>query len=482
MALSGPVAGIDFGTTRSGLTIRWHGSNVHVGTPEGLPMPSLVAINRLTGDVRVGEQAASDARQLADTHVVIRSVKLHLAEGGFLEAAGRSWTVQEIAGHVLSELRRRAARQVQDLPATIPAVLTTPVGFPASARRALRGAAAAAGFAVRAFVPESTAALLPLRERLRAHRFITVADWGGGTLDVSVLQQSGSSVVERATRPLASGGDALDAVLAGWIAERWDLALPDLPARDADTLLRSAERAKRELSTDPEASVSTTLRGAERHATVSRGQLARLVGPSVEEAVEVTKAAVRASAVSAEAIGRFLFIGGSARLYGFGQAIQADEAFAGRSEFPEQPEWLVADGAALLAERGGRHVAAEGAGLLLSDGSVHGLVRPGDPVDRLDRTIRLGLVEDARAAHIPLGTYPATCDARGVWSGQPERFRTMHCLSVPASGFSNEAIEVRLWMSEELTLHVRAASRNENQGSEWDWGPQQLSLAYEIPE
>ncbi len=92
--------GIDFGTTRTALSIRTAGDTVHVGTPDGLPMPSLVAVNRLTGETRVGEAAAAAAEELDDTHLVIRSVKSHLSAGVVWEAAGRGWTTADVSSHI----------------------------------------------------------------------------------------------------------------------------------------------------------------------------------------------------------------------------------------------------------------------------------------------------------------------------------------------------------------------------------------------
>lgn len=481
MAVDDVAAGIDFGTTRSALTVRRGGSAVHVGTPDGLPMPSVVAVNLLTGERRVGEEASDMTEQLRETHLVVRSVKLKLAEGGQWEAANRLWTAEDVAGCIFTELRKRAEAQVGTLPDAVPTVVTTPVGFSAAGRRALRTAAAGAGFAVQAFVPESTAALFPLRRRLRAHRFVVVVDWGGGTLDVSVLEQAGRSLLERATRCLASGGDAIDSLLAEWVTGRLGTAWTDLSAKDQDYVLRVAERAKRRLSADAEVPLTFTLGARDVTLPLTRAQLTRLVAPRVEEAIGVIKAAVNAAGISVDGVGRFVFVGGSARLYSFWQAVRTDETFAGQEEFPPAPDWFVADGAALLAERGGRYLAAEGAGMLLSDGSVHPLVRPGECVEDLDRTIRVGLVEDAQAAQIPVGTYPATREGNS-WTGYPERFRMMQCLTVPTMGFSDEAIDVRLWMSPDLTVHVRASSHQRGEPYEWEWSPQPLSLMYELPE
>ena len=396
------------------------------------------------------------------------------------EAAGRRWTTLDVTSCIFAESRRRADAQVDGLGSDLPTVVTTPVGFPASARRALRQAAAAAGFAVRAFVPESTAALLPLQQRLRAHGIVTVVDWGGGTLDVSVLQRHGRTLRERATRPMPSGGDAIDRQLAEWVCARLDIAFLELTPRDQDYLLRTVERAKRALSEHGQAELDLTVEGRSASLAMPRAGLARLTAPTVDEAISVVKAAVRAAGLSPEGVGRFVFIGGSARLYGFGQAVQDDEAFAGRGEFPGEPDWLVADGAALLAQHGGRYLAAEGVGLLLADGGVHPLLEPGEAVEGLERTVRVGLVEDVRAAQIPVGSYPGVPDGDG-WKGQPQRFRVARCLTVPTMGFADEGIDVSLWMSCNLTLHVRAVSFSRDEAVEWEWAPESLPLMYELP-
>ncbi len=479
--MSGVAAGIDFGTTRSALTIRRAGSVVHVGTGDGQPMPSVVAVNRLTGECQVGEEAANRMEQLRDTHLIVRSVKSHLAEGAHWEASNKLWTAQDIAGCIFDALRERAENQAGPLPESLPTVVTTPVGYSAAGRRALRAAASAAGFSIEAFVPESTAALFPLQGRLHAHRFVVVVDWGGGTLDVSVVEQERRSLIERATQCLSTGGDAIDAIVAEWTMNKLGRDWSALSAADQDYILCVAERAKRQLSAAPETRLAFTIGSEHGTFVLTRQQLASLVAPRVEDAIHVVRSAIHLAGISPDQIGRFVFIGGSARLRSFRQAVQTDETFAGQEEFPNEPDWFVADGAALLAETRGRYLAAEGAGMLLSDGSVHSLIQPGDEVENLDRTIRVGLIEDAATAQIPVGRFPASRDGES-WIGHPERFHMVHCLTVPTMGFSDEVIGVRFRMSPDLTLHIQAGSHQRGEQSDWEWSFQPLALMYKLPD
>ena len=478
----GPVCGIDFGTTRSGLSLAYPGQSTltRVGAAGGSPMPSVVAVDRLTDRVRPFSEAARYRESLADTDLVIRSVKLDLEAGREWRTERRTWTATDVVTEILQELRRRADDLFVNLPEMVPAVVATPVGFSREGRTALRDAASRAGFEVLAFVPESTAGLLGAPARYRRARHVVVADWGGGTLDVSALERTSFGVAERYTDSWRVAGDAIDQRIAEWVADQAGLSVGSLSARDRDQILAWSEEGKRRL-TDVE---SYTLRpaladGRALAVPLRRADLRTLVAPVITEALAVIRSTVGRAGLSADEVGAYVFISGSAQLIGFRQAVDEDPQIAGRAVFPEEPDWLVADGTALLAKSGTGYVAAEGLGLLMSDGRVHPIIRPGDDVRDLTRTVRVGLVEDVHEAQIPLVTFEAYADSLGVWRGRPDRFTVCECLGVPVLGFAGEAIDVRVHVSRDTVLIAQAESVQCRRPVRCVLAP--LALAYPLP-
>ena len=67
------------------------------------------------------------------------------------------------------------------------AVMAIPVDFKPEQRRNLREAAEKAGIRVKSFVSEPTAAYVNCRKDLAGASNVAVFDWGGGTLDISLI-------------------------------------------------------------------------------------------------------------------------------------------------------------------------------------------------------------------------------------------------------------------------------------------------------
>ncbi|MDX1766040.1 MAG: Hsp70 family protein, partial [Candidatus Saccharimonadales bacterium] len=201
--------GLDFGTSNSGIAAYENGEVEIFRTREGQPtQPSSIFI-RIDGYVSVGDQAVEDylnPEQHGERYHFIPSLKPALHEerydGNVLQSRrtiidGRYLTryfpVQELGAAVISDLKNRA-ETVTDRAAE-GVVLGRPVFFSDNenedrlAQERLRDSAEKAGFKEIQFVLEPVAAALYYERNYakpEAHK-VFVFDFGGGTLDVSVL-------------------------------------------------------------------------------------------------------------------------------------------------------------------------------------------------------------------------------------------------------------------------------------------------------
>jgi len=131
---------------------------------------------------------------------------------------GRYYTLQELIALLLCHVRTKAEAQVgQPVRA---ATLGRPVQFsddPAADRRAedrLRQAATMAGFTEIDFVPEPVAAAAFYLEQVAKPETVLIFDFGGGTLDLTVMRADAGRVHEiLATHGVLVGGDDLDSSL-----------------------------------------------------------------------------------------------------------------------------------------------------------------------------------------------------------------------------------------------------------------------------
>ena len=299
--------GIDLGTTNSAVAMLYDDgpSLVPRGAMDPIFEPSVVLFDQRSDDWIAGGDADhavahavrsikrlmgrthSDAMaQDAERHFGSRSqklVRLHhddlqlqlLDDDGSQVAA--VWP-PEVFAHVLKHLKTRAESA---LGTTVEAVVTVPAYFADAHRAATLEAARLAGLTVlEPLLDEPTAAALAFSRivGLAVGEPLLVVDWGGGTLDVTVLVSDGNGFTQVAIDgDLNLGGDDLDLALADQILNRKELSL-DLLQDPVNryTLLKEVRSVKHRLSENAIGTVNCVLKSAwhRRH----RDQRARHAG------------------------------------------------------------------------------------------------------------------------------------------------------------------------------------------------------------
>jgi molecular chaperone DnaK len=446
--------GVDFGTTNSSAFEINRPVLERVGEA-GRPLASVVAINTVTGEAMVG-RAARDRRlelEEKDSWVVIPSIKRHLGTARAWTTNTRVWTPRDIAAEILRSLGREAqnlgiARGIER------ATLSLPVGLSSQARKVLRLAAQDAGITVTSFVSEPTAAFFRYSQELRHCRTVAVFDWGGGTLDVSVLELIGEAIHERATAGVPRAGDDMDFAVAQLTHSRimqqrgLSLRLEEVATKERDFLLARAEKLKCDLAEAPEGQVAmTSYAGAPANVRVTREDVAPVLRPFVDAAVELLATTVKDAGLSVDAIDNIIVVGGSSRLWLLKERLATDERFAGRCRLAEEPEWDVAQGAAMLDEHPGAYTVAETLGMLLSDESYHELLRSGEIAGAGHGSFSLSLIEDSQHASLIVDRWVSR-----------DRPRNAFQFSVPTLGFDREEIKVSYRISEDLVFELEALS------------------------
>ena len=267
---------------------------------------------------------------------------------------------QEISAYVLRESKRHAEsylhRSVEG------AVITVPAYFRDPHRAATLDAARAAGLAVDGgdLLDEPSAAALAFAPVVgfAPGEPMLVADWGGGTFDVTVQTSDGMGWYQNSIDgDLTAGGDDIDRAVVALALER--SGVPEDALRDpvnAWRLLRAARVAKERLSEQTSASlVCPRLRDAETGGRLPP-LVAELLRDDLESAIQPLLQRVRESLercldhldVDRASIGRVLLVGGSSRIPAFRRLLQ--EALPGARLHDEvDPLTAVALGAAIYA-------------------------------------------------------------------------------------------------------------------------------------
>lgn len=151
---------------------------------------------------------------------LLQSIKTGLRADSYqgTDIFGRYYTLQELIALLLCHVRRQAEAQLGRAIARV--TLGRPVQFSEEpeadvrAEQRLRQAAQMAGFAEIHFVPEPVAAASFYLNQVTQPETVLVFDFGGGTLDLTVLRADVGRVHETlATHGVLVGGDDLDSSL-----------------------------------------------------------------------------------------------------------------------------------------------------------------------------------------------------------------------------------------------------------------------------
>jgi molecular chaperone HscC len=236
------IVGIDLGTTNS-LIAYFDGEKAQV-IPNRLGSnltPSVVSVDD-EGTVYVGESAkerkASFPDQTAD--VFKRSMgtakKFNLGE--------RSFTAEELSSLVLKSLKEDAEVYLDT--SVEEAVISVPAYFNDAQRKATKRAGELAGFVVERIVSEPTAAAIAygLNQKTADSKFL-VFDLGGGTFDVSILEQYQNIMEVRAVAgDNFLGGEDFTEILEQMFYREMDIDQDSLDLKTKAHIKRQAELTK----------------------------------------------------------------------------------------------------------------------------------------------------------------------------------------------------------------------------------------------
>ncbi len=219
------AAGIDFGTTNS-VAAQWNGEYVEVLEIGGhgldanwgrrgfeLLYPSVVGTSSLRPGTLFGWEAKLRSEQ------AIEACKRMLREEPFVKLGGERFAATTAAAGVFHAIARaaeeEAATEIRE------AVVTVPANATGAARFRTREAARAAGITVRTLLNEPTAAAIAYAHEMEVDGEFLVFDWGGGTMDATLLLHDDGFFDEKASRGVNRlGGMEIDARLHRMVLDR----------------------------------------------------------------------------------------------------------------------------------------------------------------------------------------------------------------------------------------------------------------------
>lgn len=319
------VIGIDLGTSNSAAAVMMGGKPTIIPAAEGASVggkafPSVVAFSK-DGDLLVGEPARRQAVTNAKDTVI--AAKRKMGTDYTFTVQGKPYKPQQISSFILQKIKKDAEAFTGDTVSK--AVITVPAYFDDNQRQATKDAGTIAGLDVVRIINEPTAASLAFGlNKTEDDLKILVFDFGGGTLDVTIMEMGGGVFEVMSTSgDTHLGGTDMDKTLMDYITDEFRKKEGIDLTGDVTAMTRlreAAERAKIELSTIMETDINLPFIAQDASGPknleqrLSRATLERLIQPIVERCQPSLDKAIEDAKISASDISRIVLVGGPTRM------------------------------------------------------------------------------------------------------------------------------------------------------------------------
>lgn len=371
------IVGIDLGTTYSCIGV-WQNDRVEIiANDQGNRVtPSYVGFTeseRLIGDAAKNQVAMNpcntvfDAKRLIGRNFDDPVIQADIKNWPFkviskkdnkpliqIEYKGeiKEFTPEEISSMVLLKMKETAevylGHEIKS------AVITVPAYFNDSQRQATKDAGIIAGLSVKRIINEPTAAAIAygLEKNTKTETNVLIFDFGGGTLDISLLTiDDGVFEVKATAGNTHLGGEDIDNRLVSHFIEefkrKFKKDMSDNP-RSVRRLRTCCERAKRTLSSATQASIEidALFDGNDFYSNITRARFEELNADIFRDTIIPIEKVIKDSKIDKKSVHEVVLVGGSTRIPKIQQLVQ--QFFNGKELCKSiNPDEAVAYGAAV---------------------------------------------------------------------------------------------------------------------------------------
>jgi len=320
--MSEKIIGIDLGTSNSAAAIIQGGKPTIVPAAEGQTahgkaFPSVVAFPKDGSAMLVGTPAVNQA--VTNPENTITKAKRRMGTDHVYKIEGKEYKPQQISAFILQKIKKDAEAFTGDK--ITKAVITVPAYFDDNQRQATKDAGTIAGLDVVRIINEPTAAALAFGlDKGKQDMKILVFDFGGGTLDVTIMEMGGGVFEVMSTSgDTKLGGTDMDLAIIDYAKEEFrkkegvDLSSDK---KAMERLREGCEKAKIELSGVMETDIILPYihEKTELNFKLTRAKLDNLVTSLVERCKPSIDKALEDAKISASDITRTVLIGGPTRM------------------------------------------------------------------------------------------------------------------------------------------------------------------------
>jgi len=321
----GKIIGIDLGTSNSAAASMIGGKPTIIQAAEGTSVggkafPSVVAFTR-DGQLIVGEPARR--QMISNPEGTVIAAKRKMGTDFKFRVWGKDYAPQQVSSFILQKIKRDAEAFLGE--AVDRAVITVPAYFNDNQRQATKDAGEIAGLQVVRIINEPTAASLAYGlDKSDKDLKIMVFDFGGGTLDVTIMEMGGGVFQVKSTSgDTQLGGTDMDNTLVEFVVNEFRKQSGVDVRNDKAAMMRvreASEKAKIELSNVVTTEVNLPFlaydQGGPKNLILplTRAKLEELMRPIVERCRHPMLQAMQDAKLTPQQIDKIILIGGPTRM------------------------------------------------------------------------------------------------------------------------------------------------------------------------
>lgn len=303
------ILGIDLGTTNSLGAVYRNGQVELIPNRFGTFLtPSVVSIDQ-NNNILVGQIAKE--RLVSNPEHTVFSFKKDMGTDKRYRLGEKLFAPEELSSFVIRSIVEDAKEYLQEEIEEV--IISVPAYFNDKQRVATKKAGALAGVITNRIINEpSAAAMASYFDTSKAQLFL-VFDFGGGTLDVSVVECF-DTVVEilSVAGDNHLGGDDFHEIMAkSFLKEH---SIKKIGPKEYSILLRQAEICKRKLTTEKSAKMTAVINGQMLQSEYTNQRLLEESGKIFERIKEVLGRAITDGEIALDDINAIVMVGGSSKM------------------------------------------------------------------------------------------------------------------------------------------------------------------------
>ncbi len=338
--------GIDLGTTNSLISV-WKDGNLELikNSLGHIMTPSVVGIDD-DKTILVGEAARQ--RRVSHGSLTAAEFKRNMGTAKKYVLGDREFLPEELSALVLKKMIHDAEEQIGET--VTEAVISVPAYFDDNQREATKRAANIAGIEVKRLINEPSAATLYAQWKsgnTGIEGVYVVVDFGGGTLDVSVVDCYENIVEILAVAGNNQlGGKDFDECIAKDFCKQNGLEFSELKKSVKENINRTAENVKKRLSVEDSVKMHINIENQEYSYTYDTNSFIKIASEILVKIKKVINEAIRGADVNMNEIVDVVMVGGSCKMPVVQKYISA--LFKRQINVLAECDLLVALGAGLL--------------------------------------------------------------------------------------------------------------------------------------